>query len=182
MNPDAPSSPMALLKGSLTKLFHEQSTAQFALATRQEERQAKFKKEVREALVRIQTKRTQDPKTRRGGLVFEDAVLSFVRAATQGAPCVFEATRATAGVDRSKNGDAVVRFTRERALAGAAVVFEAKREAGYFAGSDDHAEAAGHIFSLIAQRICTGSSPSDTCATSSACFRSGRARVTLSSR
>ncbi|WP_437962609.1 hypothetical protein WME76_46065 (plasmid) [Sorangium sp. So ce119] len=131
VNPDAPSSPMALLKASLTKLLEEQSTAQLALAKRQEERQVQFEKEVREALVRIELKRSQDQKSTRGGLVFEDAVLSFVRAATQGAPCIFEATGATAGVGRSKKGDAVVRFTEESAFAGAGVVFEAKRDAGY---------------------------------------------------
>ncbi|MCC7383253.1 MAG: hypothetical protein IT384_15560 [Deltaproteobacteria bacterium] len=131
VNPDAPSSPMALLKASLTKLLEEQSTAQLALAKRQEERQLQFEKEVREALVRIETRRTQDQKTTRGGLVFEDAVLAFVRSATQGAPCVFEATGATAGVGRSKKGDGVLRFTEESAFAGAGVVFEAKRDAGY---------------------------------------------------
>jgi hypothetical protein len=131
VNPDAPSSPMALLKGSITNLLQEQSTTQLALAKRQEERQLQFEKEVREALVRIETKRTQDQKTTRGGLDFEDAVIAFIRAATQGAPCVFEATGATAGVGRSKKGDAIVRFTEESAFAGAGVVFEAKRESGY---------------------------------------------------
>ena len=81
-----------------------------------------FEKEVREALVRIETKRTQDQKTTRGGLDFEDAVVAFVRAATQGAPCVFEATGATAGVGRSKKGDALVRFTEESAFAPIAFV------------------------------------------------------------
>jgi hypothetical protein len=131
VNPDAPASPMALLKASLSKLLVEQSTVQLALAKRQEERQLQFEKEVREALVRIETKRTQDQKTTRGGLDFEDSVVGFIRAATQGAPCVFEATGATAGVGRSKKGDAIVRFTEESAFAGAGVVFEAKREAGY---------------------------------------------------
>ncbi len=131
VNPDAPSSPMALLKASLTKLLQDQSTTQLELAKRQEERQLQFEKEVREALVRVETKRAQAQKTPRGGLDFEDAVLSFLRAATQGAPCVFEATGVTAGVSRSKKGDAVVRFTQESAFAGAGVVFEAKRESGY---------------------------------------------------
>lgn len=131
VNPDAPSSPMALLKGSLTKLLNEQSSAQLAVAKRQEERQVLFEKEVREALVRMETKRTQDQKTTRGGLDFEDSVVAFVRAATQGAPCVFDATGATSGVGRSKKGDALLRFTEESAFAGVGVVFEAKREHGY---------------------------------------------------
>ena len=131
VNPDAPSSPMALLKASLSKLLHEQSATQLTLAKRQEERQLQFEKEVREALVRMETKRTQDLKTTRGGLDFEDAVVSFLRAATQGAPCLFDATGSTSGVGRSRKGDAVVRFTDESAFAGAGVVFEAKRESGY---------------------------------------------------
>ena len=131
VNPEDPASPMALLKASLSKLLHEQSTAQLTLVKRQEERQVQFEKEVREALVRIETKRTMELTTTRGGLVFEDAVLAFVRRATQGAPCVFDATGATAGVGRTKKGDAVVRFTQESAFAGAGVVFEAKRDASY---------------------------------------------------
>jgi hypothetical protein len=131
VNPDAPSSPMALLKTSLTTLLLEQTTAQLDIAKRQEKRQLQFENEVREALVRIETKRTQDQKTTRGGLEFEDAVLAFVHMKTQGAPCLFEATGATAGVGRSKKGDATVRFTDESAFAGAGVVFEAKHEAGY---------------------------------------------------
>jgi hypothetical protein len=131
VNPDAPSSPMAILKTSLTKLLQDQASAQAELAKRQDQRQSLFEKEVREALVRIETKRTQDLKTTRGGLDFEDAVLAFVRAATQGAPCLFEVTGATAGVGRCKKGDAVVRFTPESAFAGSGVVFEAKRDASY---------------------------------------------------
>jgi hypothetical protein len=131
VNPDDPQSPLALLKSSLSKLFQEQSTTQLALVKRQEERQVQFEKEVREALARIETKRTQELKTTRGGFVFEDAVLAFVCKATEAAPCVFEATGTTAGVGRSKKGDAVIRFTDESAFAGATVVFEAKRVENY---------------------------------------------------
>jgi hypothetical protein len=131
MNPDAPSSPMAILKASLTKLLEDQARAQIDVAKRHEERQSLFEKEVREALGRIETKRSQGQTSTRGGLDFEDAVTSFLGAATAGAPCVFEATGATAGVGRCKKGDAVLRFTTESAFAGAAVVFEAKRDATY---------------------------------------------------
>lgn len=131
VNPDAPSSPMAILKASLTRLLQDQASTQLDLARRQEERQSLFEKEVREALARIETKRTQDQKTTRGGLDFEDAVMSFVRAATQGASCVFDAIGATAGIGHCKKGDAVLRFTTESAFAGAGVVFEAKRNGTY---------------------------------------------------
>lgn len=131
VNPDAPASPMAILKASLTKLLQDQASVQLELVKRQEERQVQFEKEVREALVRIETKRVQDQKTTRGGLDFEDAVTAFVRAATQGAPCVFDVTGATAGVGRCKKGDAVIRLSAESAFAGAGVVFEAKRDGTY---------------------------------------------------
>jgi hypothetical protein len=131
VNPDAPASPMAILKTSLIKLLQEQAAAQTDLAKRQDERQTLFEKEVREALSRIETKRTQDQKSTRGGFDFEDAVTSFARSATQGAPCVFDVTGATAGIGRCKKGDAILRFTSESAFAGAGVVFEAKRDTTY---------------------------------------------------
>ena len=131
VNPDAPDSPMAILKASLTKLLEEHAATQTEFAKQQEVRQTEFEKEVREALARIETKRSQDLKSTRGGLDFEDAVISFVRAATQGAPCVFDITGATAGVGRCKKGDAVLRFTNESAFAGVGVVFEAKHDATY---------------------------------------------------
>ena len=56
---------------------------------------------------------------------------SFVRTATQGAPCVFDVTGATAGVGRCKKGDAVLRFTAESASPVRGVVFEAKHDATY---------------------------------------------------
>lgn len=131
VNPDAPSSQMSILKTSLTKLLQEHAAHQDGLAKRHEERQSGFEKEVREALARIETKRTHDSKAPRGGFDFEDAVTVFVRAATEAAPCVFDVTGATAGVGRCKKGDAVLRFTEESAFTGAGVVFEAKHEAGY---------------------------------------------------
>jgi hypothetical protein len=133
VNPDAPSSPMAILKAGLTKLLREHASAQAELAISQQARQTAFEKEVREALGRIETRRVQGQTSTRGGLDFEDAVVSFVRAVTQGAPCVFDVTGATAGVGRCKKGDAVLRFTEESAFAGMAVVFEAKHDATYTA-------------------------------------------------
>lgn len=131
VNPDAPSSPMAILKASLTKLLQEQAAAQAENAQRHEQRQTLFEKEVREALARIETKRARDLKSVRGGFDFEDAVTAFLRAMIQGAPCVLDVTGSAAGVGRCKKGDAVLRFTAEHAFAGAAVVFEAKRDATY---------------------------------------------------
>jgi hypothetical protein len=122
---------MAILKTGLTNLLQAHASDQAEAAKRQEARQTQFEKEVREALARIETKRSQDQKSVRGGLDFEDAVISFVRAATQGAPCVFDITSATAGVGRCKKGDAILRFTSESAFTGTGVVFEAKHDATY---------------------------------------------------
>jgi len=131
VNPDAPGSPMAILKTSLTKLLQEQAATQTEVAKQQEVRQTQFEKEVREALSRIETKRAQDRNSIHGGLDFEDAVVAFVGIATESAPCIFDVTGATAGVGRCKKGDAVLRFTGESAFAGAGVVFEAKQDATY---------------------------------------------------
>lgn len=133
VNPDVSNSPLAVLKASLTTLLQQQGATHAELAKQQEARQAQFEKEIREALARIETKRTQDQKSTRGGLDYEDAVTSFVRAATRGAACIFEVTGATQGVGRCKKGDAVLRFTEESAFAGSGVVFEAKRDGSYTA-------------------------------------------------
>jgi hypothetical protein len=122
---------MAVLKTSLTTLLEKQGAQQLDLARRQGERQEQFEKEVRGALARIETKRAHDLKSPRGGLAFEEAVVQFVARASAGAPCAFDSTGSTAGIGRSKKGDAVLRFTAESAYAGAGVVFEAKREHGY---------------------------------------------------
>ena len=67
VNPDVPQSAMAVLRASLTNLLNEQHA-----------RQESFEKEVREALARIETKRSQDQVSPRGGFDFEDAVIKFV--------------------------------------------------------------------------------------------------------
>ncbi|MCA9632843.1 MAG: hypothetical protein KC766_34555, partial [Myxococcales bacterium] len=132
VNPDAPESPMAIMKTALTTLLKEHSTSQAEMLLAQQERQERFEKEVRDALTRMETKRHQDQKTPRGGLDFEESVTEFVTAAVRGAPCVVDVTGNSAGsVSRCKKGDVVVRFTAESAFESAAVVFEAKRDASY---------------------------------------------------
>lgn len=134
VNPDAPDSPMAIMKNSLTTLLKEHAVQQSALLEQQQERQKKFEGEVREALTRLETRRVMDQKTPRGGIDFEDVVAGFVASAVRGAPCVVEASgNATGALARCKKGDVVVRFTPESAYAGSAVVFEAKRDASYTA-------------------------------------------------
>ena len=131
VNPEVSSSPLSVLRTSLTKLLQEQVAAQAELAAKQEARQTQLEKEIREALGRIEARRTQGQSSPRGGLEFEDFVISFLRSRIQGAPCLFDSTGSTQGIGRSKKGDAVLRFTEESAFAGAGVVFEAKHDAGY---------------------------------------------------
>jgi hypothetical protein len=134
VNPDASDSPMAIMKQTLTTLLKDHSHSQAEALKQQQERQERFEKEVREALVRMESKRVQDQKSPRGGFDFQDAVVEFVTGAVRGAPCIIEATGNTAGLrNRCKKGDLVIRFTRESAFDGAGVVFEAKRDASYTA-------------------------------------------------
>jgi len=132
VNPEAPDSPMAIMKQTLTGLLKEHASSQAEAARLQQERQERFEKEVREALVRMESKRTQDQTSPRGGFDFEDAVVDFVTAAVRGAPCVVDATGNTAGLrTRCKKGDLVIRFTEESAFSGVGIVFEAKRDSSY---------------------------------------------------
>jgi hypothetical protein len=132
VNPDAPDSPMASLKQSLAATLKAHNDGQRELLERQRERQEQLDRDIREALARLETRRDYDNQSLRGGLDFEDTVIDFLAAAVQGSPCVLDATGHTTGLRaRCKVGDAVVRFTAESAFAGAAVVFEAKRDASY---------------------------------------------------
>jgi hypothetical protein len=134
VNADAPDSPMAALKQTLTALLEQSSALQRELLKEQRERQEQLEKEIREALARLETRRQENLTGPRGGLDFEDAVTRFVSAALRGAPCVLEITGTTTGLrNRCKKGDAVARFTSESAFEGARVVFEAKRDASYTA-------------------------------------------------
>ena len=118
------------MKETLTNLLKEHSRSQAEALKEQQQRQEHFEKEVREVLARLESKRTYDQKSPRGGLEFEDAVVEFVTASVRGGPYMVEATGNTAGIrSRCKKGDLVVRFGEESAFAGAGVVFEAKRDA-----------------------------------------------------
>jgi hypothetical protein len=134
VNPDAADSPMAIMKQTLSALFKEHAHNQEEALRFQNEHNDKLATEVREALARIEGRRTQQKRSPDGGLEFEDAVIDFVTVALQGAPCLVEATGNTAGLRaRCKKGDLLVRFTAESAFGGAGIVFEAKRDSSYSA-------------------------------------------------
>jgi hypothetical protein len=132
MNPELPSSPMAVLKNTLSTLLQQHVKSQEESMTLLHERQAKFEQEVRESLVRLEERKRCDAKSTRGGFQYEDAVLRFVQRAVQGAPIEANTTANTVGAKPNcKKGDQVLRFTAESAYAGGALVVEAKRDSSY---------------------------------------------------
>jgi hypothetical protein len=132
MNPELPTSPMAVLKGTLSTLLQQHVKTQQESMLVLHERQAKFEADVRESLVRLEERKRGDVKSVRGGYVFEEAVLRFVQNAVHGAPVTADTTANTVGAKTGcKVGDQVVRFTRESAYADGALVVEAKHDASY---------------------------------------------------
>ena len=132
MNPELPTSPMAVLKTTLSTLLQQHSKTQEQSMALLHERQAKFEQDVRESLVRLEERKRGDSKSIRGGYQYEDAVLRFVQRAVQGAPIAVDTTTNTVGAKPNcKKGDQVLRFTAESAYAGGALVVEAKRDSSY---------------------------------------------------
>lgn len=132
INPNISDSPMAVLKSALESLLREQAQTQQELMEAQRRRQEQFEKEVNSALARLETRKEQEQKSTRGGLTFQQAASRFVHEALRGGPYVTQDTGNTTGSQRGcKVGDVLVRFTKESAFAGSAVVVEAKRDNSY---------------------------------------------------
>ncbi len=132
MNPDLPSSPMALLKTTLSTLLEQHVKTQAESMALLHERQAKFELDVQQALARLEERKRGDAKSPRGGFSYEEAVVRFVQRAVQGAPIEVSTTAQTVGAKPGcKKGDQVLRFTTESAYAGGTLVVEAKRDCGY---------------------------------------------------
>jgi hypothetical protein len=132
MNPEVPTSPMAVLKNTLSTLLQDHVKTQKESMALLHERQTKFEQGVREALVRLEERKRGDAKSTRGGFTYEDAVLRFVQRAVQGAPIEVSTTANTVGAKPAcKKGDQVLRFTGESVYAGGTLVVEAKRDGGY---------------------------------------------------
>jgi hypothetical protein len=132
MNPDEPGSPLATLRGSLTTMFEKHAKGQAEAMTAFEERQRKLEQDIREAVTRLEECKRGEATSARGGATFEDAVLTFVQRAVQGAPIVVDATGNSVGARPGcKVGDQLLRFAAESIYAGASLVVEAKRDAAY---------------------------------------------------
>jgi hypothetical protein len=114
MNPELPTSPMGVLKNTLSTLLEQHVKTQEESMLALHERQAKFEQNVREALVRLEERKRGDMKSPRGGTSYEEAVLRFVQHAVQGAPLEVSTTANTVGAKPNcKKGDQVLRFTAE---------------------------------------------------------------------
>jgi hypothetical protein len=132
LNPQDPASPLAVIEASLRAVLEKQSLGLDAFQKDQRARQDQLEKEVREALARIETRRTDNACSPRGGIDFEKAVSAVVASTVRGAPILVEETGATVGARRGcKVGDVVLRYTAEHAFAGAALAIESKRDASY---------------------------------------------------
>jgi hypothetical protein len=132
MNPELPTSPMAVIKNTLAGLLQQHVKSQADAMTLLHERQAKFEQDVREALVRMEERKRGDARSARGGFQYEDAVLRFVQRAVQGAPIEAITTAGTVGAKANcKKGDQILRFTSESIYAGGTLVVEAKHDRSY---------------------------------------------------
>ncbi|MGH7286251.1 MAG: hypothetical protein ACRELY_32430 [Polyangiaceae bacterium] len=132
MNPELPTSPMAMIKNSLSGLLEQHVKTQEQSMSLLHERQGKFEQEVRESLVRLEERKRGDAQSPRGGFTFEDSALCFVQNALSGAPVEVIVTANTVGAKPNcRKGDQVLRFTAESAFAGGTIVLEAKRDKSY---------------------------------------------------
>ena len=132
LNPEAVDSPLAILKGViLSTLKAHADTQSEAMRTLSFER-TKMDAEIREALARLEERRTHEALGISGGAQFEDAVFAVVKGSVAGGPHIAEETGNTVGLrTHCKKGDLVVRFTEESTFFGSSLVVEAKRDASY---------------------------------------------------
>lgn len=132
IDPLIPDSPLALVTKSIEETLavrlgnHHERLAEMGRS------QAEFQKELRDAVQRLETRKSEQAKSTHGGATFEDDVLAFVQRVVPASLCTVEGTGSRVGArPHCKVGDAVIRFSEESAFAGAGVVIEAKRDAAY---------------------------------------------------
>ncbi len=118
---DNEQSALARLRGEMLKLLADQGEAS-----------RKFQGEVTEALAAMKARRAEAAKSTRHGLEFEDALGDWLAVAARRTGDVLENCSNSTGLIRgSKIGDFVLTLSADSHAAGASVVFEAKKDAGY---------------------------------------------------
>ncbi len=100
------------------------------LLRRQEESQAKFQEQIKQAVAELNARREAESRSTTHGERFEDLVVAQMRGRAERAGDQFEATGTHPG-RLNKKGDAVVELHEEHAAAGARIVIEAKERKRY---------------------------------------------------
>lgn len=132
LNLASPTSPLAVIKTSLTQLLSEHIKTERERAAINDKRQRELDIELRATLARLETKKVHDARSSHGGRPFEQAVVDFMRRTFSGAAMTVEAVGNVPGtINRCRTGDAVARFTKESTYAGCGLVVEAKHDASY---------------------------------------------------
>lgn len=132
INPAVENSPLAVLHRSLKEtLATHAKTQQDALAEESKERRA-FEQQMRDAVQRLQTTRTEQRRSSLGGVLFEDKVVDLVQQQVGSHGYIVENTANVVGIrPNCKKGDAVVHFPPDHAFTGSTIVIEAKRDRSY---------------------------------------------------
>ncbi len=103
-----------------------------ALLKEQTQTNTQFQEEVKVALGKMMARREESQRSTQHGLVFEDAVCSFLEYHAQQSGDIASRTGQTTGlIKNSKVGDCVVELGPDSAAAGAKIVVEAKQHADY---------------------------------------------------
>jgi hypothetical protein len=132
INPSVVGSPLALIHTSLTERLERYAKSQQEQLEDLKKAASEHQREVREAVHRIEVRRTEELSCTRGGRVFEDAVLDFVQRTVGGHGYIVENTGGTAGIRPAcKVGDAVIRFPDGHAFSETRIVIEAKCDKSY---------------------------------------------------
>ncbi len=132
VNPANANSPLAALRNTLTEMLDAHIKTSREMLVAQQQRQERFEKDIRDVVTRLETQRSSNRTTPRGGTVFEDDVEATVQDFVRGSPYVCSKTGNVVGIrDSCKVGDFVIRFTEESAWAGTTIVFECKHDQTY---------------------------------------------------
>ncbi len=98
----------------------------------QQDTNARFQEEVKIALAEMTARKRESERSTRHGIVFEEAVFSYVSERSQKAGDIATHTGNTTGrIKNNKKGDIVIQLGCEHAASGARIVIEAKEDNSY---------------------------------------------------
>ena len=118
---DEDGSALARMRGDLIEILDGQQATN-----------ARFQEEVKIALTEMTARKRESERSTRHGIVFEDAVFSYVSDRSQGAGDIATHTGNTTGrIKNNKKGDIVIQMGSEHVASGARIVIEAKEDNSY---------------------------------------------------